>query len=126
MTTEPTGAIDMHNYEPTGHLPEIEIQRWVLRDKYMDRYQPGEGEAHDSGEWVIYADHVAAVAEAEGKAAMAWRRDGDRRVAAALDAARDAVAALIDEYEGLLKPGVAALRNALAAIDGLTNGQKEA
>ncbi len=119
----------------------MSIQRWTLRDKYMDRYQAGEGEADDDGEYVTYADHVAALLTQDmqhGEQSHAHYMDGYN---AALDAARDAVAALGGEPSVSLDPidcnyscddgactcsGVRRVRawtlnpaDALAAIDGL-------
>ncbi len=71
------------------------IQRWKILTL-----------ADENGGLVDYADHVAAVAEAE-------RRTWDRAYAAALDAAREAVCNRIHKHE------------MLTAIDALRKGSHE-
>jgi hypothetical protein len=98
----------------------MSIQRWDVAPLWADRSLSET--ASDEGKWVTYADHVAAVAEAEQRVReddldKAMRLVEAREKAAikyALDAAREAVAAACykDDYTC-----VSCTNTALAAID---------
>ena len=124
-----------------------DIQRWTVSQMNDHGWQLS---GHDDGEWVAYADHVAAVAAAEQRVTERHNAEHeDDRLAAfqngydaatvkerqrsvlliadaygkGLSAARDAVAAVVQGNQMFY---TTAISDALAAIDGLTNGKKEA
>ena len=106
----------------------MSIQRWKVVDTIGQYAETG-----DDGGWVTYADHVAAVAEAEQRVERITREDDNRALwdsrqfNAGLDAAREAVAALPFVRPAYYGKGVLihgaepdfVRQDALAAIDAL-------
>ena len=107
----------------TEHLP---IQRWK---KIFTRYPASELLPNENGEYVTYADHLAALRACEERVEESMDRAWDQTVqlavahtrTATLDAAREAVAALL-AYESPMGPLIRTMA-ALAAIDALKEEQ---
>lgn len=103
----------------------MSIQRWTVSQMNEHGWQLS---GHDDGEWVAYADYVAAVAaaRAEGRR-QEWVNQNDEiqahrdeGYAAGLKAARDAVAAVVVQSRwGTTSHGLIGKGEALAAIDAL-------
>ena len=108
----------------------MSIQRWT---KIFTRYPASKVLPNENGEYVTYADHVAALAEAEQRGWNAgFDRSNEMAREDALDAAREALellpVSLIDDRFGPAdeRRYVLAVRltTALAAIDALTEGEQ--
>ena len=97
----------------------MSIQRWGLFVA-MDK--------DDSGKWVTYADHVAALAEAEQRVRMERLRDTGNGIKAighyeGLREAREAVAALRGDVSGWTGQSLIYQHTALAAIDAMRGAE---
>ena len=98
----------------TEHLP---IQRWT---KIFTRYPASEVLPNENGEYVTYADHLAALRDCEGRVYQDYiaGRQNDRVLGylRGLDAAREAVADINGKW--VFGPRIYK-HKALAAIDAL-------
>ena len=95
-----------------------DVQRWDGMKGYVMVMT-----VNDAGRYVLYADHVAAVAAAQREGSNQGYLNGvatnvDNSFKAGVKAARDAVAALIDK-QPTTAPGWVRRDEALAAIDAL-------